>query len=95
MEDQTEFREIQRKRNQLLIKDKNDELDDSEIIEFEKILTAYAKKKNENDKINHETIIRIREILSEYSRYGSLHLGGVPMIADDMITFIKNDLIYN
>ncbi len=93
LEDQTEFREIQRKRNQLLIKDKNDELDDSEIIEFEKILTAYAKKKNENDKINHETIIRIREILSEYSRYGSLHLGGVPMIADDMITFIKNDLI--
>ena len=93
LEDQTEFREIQRKRNQLLIKDKNDELDDSERIEFEKILTAYAKKKNENDKINHETIIRIREILSEYSRYGSLHLGGVPMIADDMITFIKNDLI--
>ena len=93
LEDQTEFREIQRKRNQLLIKDKNDELDDSEIIEFEKILTAYEKKKNENDKINHETIIRIREILSEYSRYGSLHLGGVPMIADDMITFIKNDLI--
>ena len=93
LEDQTEFREIQRKRNQLLIKDKNDELDDSERIEFEKILTAYEKKKNENDKINHETIIRIREILSEYSRYGSLHLGGVPMIADDMITFIKNDLI--
>jgi hypothetical protein len=93
LKDQPEFREIQRKRNQLLIKDKNDELDDSERIEFEEILTEYAKKKNENDKINHETIIRIREILSEYSRYGSLHLGGVPMIADDMITFIKNDLI--
>ena len=93
LKDQPEFREIQRKRNQLLIKDKNNELDDSERIEFEEILTEYAKKKNENDKINHETIIRIREILSKYSRYGSLHLGGVPMIADDMITFIKNDLI--
>ena len=93
LKDQPEFREIQRKRNQLLIKDKNNELDDSERTEFEEILTEYAKKKNENDKINHETIIRIREILSKYSRYGSLHLGGVPMIADDMITFIKNDLI--
>ena len=93
LKDQPEFREIQRKRNQLLIKDKNDELDDSERIEFEEILSEYAKKKNENDKINHETIIRIREILSEYSKYGSLHLGGVPMIENDMITFIKNDLI--
>ena len=24
---------------------------------------------------------------------GALHLGGVPMIADDMITFVRNDLV--
>ena len=93
LEDQPEFREIQRKRNQLLIKSKNNGLDADEIVELEKISYQYIKKKDEINSINHETILSIRKILSKYGQYGSLHLGGVPMIADDMITFIKKDLI--
>ena len=93
LEDQPEFREIQRKRNQLLIKSKNNGLDADEIVELEKISYQYVKKKDEINSINHETILSIRKILSKYGQYGSLHLGGVPMIADDMITFIKKDLI--
>ena len=93
LEDQPEFREIQRKRNQLLIKSKNNVLDAGEIVELEKISYQYIKKKDEINSINHETILSIRKILSKYSQHGSLHLGGVPMIADDMITFIKKDLI--
>ena len=93
LEDQPEFREIQQKRNQLLIKSKNNGLDADEIVELEKISYQYIKKKDEINSINHETILSIRKILSKYGQYGSLHLGGVPMIADDMITFIKKELI--
>ena len=93
LKDQLEFRDIQRERSKLLIKSKNSRLDESEIVKLERISLRYVEKKNEIDNANHETIVSIREILSRYSQHGSLHLGGVPMIADDMITFIKNDLI--
>lgn len=42
---------------------------------------------------NHKNILKIREILKNYKNSGELHLGGVNMIADDLITFVKNDLI--
>jgi len=93
LKDQPEFRDIQRERNRLLIKSKKSKLDVNEISKLNKISLQYIEKKNQIDKINHQTITSIREILSKYEKYGSLHLGGVPMIADDMITFIRNDLI--
>ena len=93
LKDQPKFRDIQRERNRLLIKSKKSELDANEISSLNKASFQYIEKKNEIDKINHQTIASIREILSKYEQYGLLHLGGVPMIADDMITFIKNDLI--
>jgi predicted RND superfamily exporter protein len=37
-------------------------------------------------------IADIREIQSRYQAIGTLHLGGVPMIAADMITYVKRDL---
>ena len=93
LKDQLEFRQIQNKRNRLLVEKKNGHLNVAGRIELDKINTQYLKNKNDNDRINHETIAEIRKILSGYSEFGTLHLGGVPMIADDMITFIKNDLI--
>jgi len=44
-------------------------------------------------KKNHENILEIREIIKTYSEVGKIHLGGIPMIADDMMSFIKNDII--
>ncbi len=44
-------------------------------------------------KKNHENIIQIREIIKTFSQVGKIHLGGIPMIADDMMSFIKNDII--
>ena len=34
----------------------------------------------------------VRTVRAEFSPHGVLHLGGVPMIASDMIAFVKNDL---
>ena len=41
----------------------------------------------------HAVIEAIRDITADYETYGELHLGGVPMIADDIISFVRNDLI--
>jgi len=40
----------------------------------------------------HQDIAAIRAIMDKYRREADLFLGGVSMIADDMISFIKNDL---
>ena len=44
-------------------------------------------------KKNHENIVEIREIIKNYNKDASIFLGGIPMIADDMMSFIKNDII--
>jgi len=93
LKDQKKFRDLQRERNQLLFKANAQGLGDEEELKLDSILIKYALKKREIDQINHENVEAIREITSRYQQYGTIYLGGVPMIADDMITFIKNDLI--
>ena len=51
------------------------------------ILKEIRKKKN------HNNIQEIRKTISTYNNVGNIFLGGIPMIADDMMTFIKNDII--
>ncbi len=44
-------------------------------------------------KKNHKNILEIREIIKNYSKDAKIFLGGIPMIADDMMSFIKSDII--
>jgi len=41
---------------------------------------------------NHQNIQNIRKIVDKYRQNATINLGGVSMIADDLITFVKNDL---
>ncbi len=49
--------------------------------------------KDKIKKKNHKNIIEIREIIKSYKNVGKIHLGGIPMIADDMMSFIKSDIV--
>ena len=49
--------------------------------------------KNKIKKKNHKNILEIREIIKDFKKENKIHLGGIPMIADDMMTFIKNDIV--
>ncbi|MDC0043415.1 MMPL family transporter [Candidatus Pelagibacter sp.] len=49
--------------------------------------------KDKLKKQNHKNIIEIREIIKSYENVGKIYLGGIPMIADDMMTFIKSDIL--
>ena len=44
-------------------------------------------------KQNHKNILEIRQIIESYEDVGKIYLGGIPMIADDMMTFIKSDIM--
>mgnify|MGYP001230395201 CR=1 FL=1 len=49
--------------------------------------------KDQIKKQNHQNILEIRQIIQSYGDVGKIYLGGIPMIADDMMTFIKSDII--
>ena len=49
--------------------------------------------KDVQKKKNHENIIQIRKIIKSYEDIGKIYLGGIPMIADDMMSFIKSDIV--
>ena len=52
-----------------------------------------ANFKDSQKKKNHKNILQIREIIKSYDDIGEMYLGGIPMIADDMMSFIKSDII--
>ncbi len=54
-------------------------------VEFDAYSTMTAEQR-------HEDIGAIREILAGYQDSATIYLGGAPMIADDMVTFVQNDL---
>ena len=49
--------------------------------------------KDKIKKERHQNILEIREVIKKYNQNAQIYLGGIPMIADDMMTFIKNDII--
>ena len=49
--------------------------------------------KEQIKKQNHLNILEIRDVIKSYEDIGKIHLGGVPMIANDMMSFIKSDII--
>ena len=64
----------------------------------DKIKDFKSKKDEEiyKDKLkkqNHQNILEIRQVIKNFSSNSKIHLGGIPMIADDMMTFIKSDII--
>ena len=49
--------------------------------------------KDQIKKQNHQNILEIRDVIKSYKDVGKIYLGGIPMIADDMMSFIKSDII--
>ena len=58
-------------------------------IKNKKELEIYKNIKKEK---NHQNILEIREVIYDYNKVAKIHLGGIPMIADDMMTYIKSDI---
>ena len=49
--------------------------------------------KDKIKKQNHKNILEIRQVIQSYGDVCKIYLGGIPMIADDMMTFIKSDIV--
>ena len=60
---------------------------------YKKFSKEYEEYKNLYNTRNHQNINEIRDIINKYGENAKIHLGGIPMIANDMMSFIKNDII--
>ena len=60
---------------------------------YKEFLKEYENYKNLYNKRNHQNISEIRDIINKYGENAKIHLGGIPMIADDMMSYIKNDIV--
>ncbi len=68
-------------------------LSKEEKINFKKFTKEYEDYKNLYNIRNHQNITEIRDVINKYGENAKIHLGGIPMIADDMMSYIKNDII--
>ncbi|MBH89878.1 MAG: hypothetical protein CMF71_06615 [Magnetovibrio sp.] len=89
----TQFERLQKSRGLLRKKHRNYELSDAEIQNLDRISDEYNLVRDEMSAQRHRDIAQIRSIIAPYRQYGVLHLGGLPMITDDMVTFVQSDLM--
>ena len=80
------------RRDRILTKQGAGSLKPAEIAEFKQITTELRKSRDERKKVRHQDIARIRAIMDNHRQDAQLFLGGISMIADDLISFIKKDL---
>ena len=65
----------------------------AEKINYKKFLSEYEEYKNLYNLRNHQNITEIRDVINKYGENAKIHLGGILMIADDMMSYIKSDIV--
>ena len=90
--DNEEFKSIAARRTDLKEKILSNTITSSERSELKKLNDKYRNYKTKLDKEKHSDVAAIRKIMDGYRKDAELFLGGVSMITDDMITFIKKDI---
>ncbi len=84
--------ELLHERNHYLSKEENGTLTDAERSDYEAVQEAFKAHRDDARELNHRTILEVRAVMDDYRENADLFLGGVNMIADDMITYVKSDL---
>ncbi len=72
---------------------KESNLTQEEKSNYKNFLKEYEEYKNLYNKRNNQNIAEIRDVINKYGENAKIHLGGIPMIADDMMSFIKSDIV--
>ncbi len=80
------------KRNMLRDKENAGTITPEEKEELSQVIADFKEHRNRVREAEHENIAQVRAIMDSYRGEADLFLGGVTMIADDLITFVKSDL---
>ena len=87
------YNRLLKSRDELRAKDRLTGLSAEETQTLNRITVEYNQAREARNVRRHLDIAHIRDIIEPYRQHGVLHLGGLPMITDDMVTFVRNDLV--
>ncbi len=90
-----ELLELNRIKASLVSKKISGNITSLEVLRLETIKSEYKTIKSLYDKQIHNLLKQARDVQKEFMEIHDIELrmGGIPMIADDMILYVKNDLI--
>lgn len=91
-EPDTELDELLAARTSLRRSARIGEIDREGEFELARTEVAYAARRDQASQALHATIAEIRATLDEYRDGAQIVMGGVPMIADDLVSFVRGDL---
>ncbi len=87
------FNELVNERNLLSQKESNGTITQAEKEKFKALLAEFKAYRDELRKSDHKNLEAIKAAIAKFNANDELFLGGANMIADDMIGFIKSDLL--
>lgn len=87
------FNELLNERNLLSQKESNGTITQAEEEKFKALLAEFKAYRDELRKSDHKNLEAIKAAIAKFNANDELFLGGANMIADDMIGFIKSDLL--
>ncbi len=86
------YRETVAERDRLQEKKETGKLTAVESVRFQELEAELSRLRKEYNRENQQFIADVRQLMDQYEDEAELFLGGVSMIANDLIRFIKNDL---
>jgi len=87
-----DYEELLERRYQLQEKQDTQSLTAAETAELQNVKEQIQSFREKRRDLWHQDIAAVRAIVDKYRKDAQLFLGGVSIISDDMINFIKNDL---
>jgi len=85
------YRELLHLRDTLREKERTKSITPEERLQLKDTLKRFKRHRDAMRILNHQTIEDIRAIMQEHKAHAELFLGGVSMISDDMVGFVKEE----
>ena len=86
------YRDLLKKRDALRQKERDKTISSAEKVELRSVAKTFKLHRDMLRMVEHKNIEDIRSVMDGYRGHAALFLGGVSMITDDMITYVKQDL---
>ncbi len=93
LKDDTKYVELLEKRNTLLKKKRTSTLDENEKHTLKNTITQFKEYRDVIREKESQNIQELRDIVKNYKSSATIFLGGVNMIANDVVGYVKSDLV--
>ena len=86
------YAELVTRRSELLDRKTDSSLTAAESAELREVVGRISRRQDHINAVQHANIAAVRAVMDRHRGQAELFLGGISMISDDLITFVRNDL---